>query len=139
MNPQKIHFELVSPEQRLVSEDVALAAIPGVEGELGVGADHASFVVALQSGTVRLYSESPEQVTRRIFIAGGFADITNRQVMVLAEEAVDVQNLNRAAVEQKIQDLSEDLLRASDALEKKRIESALSVQRAKLAAILQAA
>lgn len=129
-----INFELVSPEEKLVSEPVYMAVIPGNTGEMGVGKDHASFVVALKAGVVQLFAEEGAQA-RKIFIAGGFADVTGENCTVLAEQAVNVNDLDKAAIEQDIANLNEDLSRASDEAARKKAEKGLALANAKLTAI----
>ena len=114
---QTIQFELVSPEEKLVSEPVKMAVIPGVEGEFGVLAGHASLVAALQPGVVELYGEGSDEA-RKIFIAGGFADVTGEQCSVLAEQAVNLNELNQEEIEQKVTDLNEDLNMAEEAADR---------------------
>ena len=133
MNEQ-IQFELVSPEEKLVSQPVKMAVIPGEEGEIGVGAGHMSLVSALKPGVLKLYTEG-QAAPRRIFIAGGFADITGENCTVLAEEAIDVKNLKQAEIEQKIKNLTEDLGLAAEAADKARIKARLSIEKAKIQAI----
>ena len=129
-----INFELVSPEERLVSDPVNMAIIPGEEGEFGVGAGHCALVAALKPGTVELYNEAGA-TPRKIFIAGGFADVTAENCTILAEEAVDVATLNQSEIEQKITDLNEDLSLAEEEIDKTRIIRALDLLKAKLSAI----
>ncbi len=129
-----INFELVSPEARLVSGPVKMAVIPGEEGEMGVGAGHASFIVALKAGVVKLY-ENDNDKPREIFIAGGFADVTSERCSVLAEEAVDVSALNRGEIEQRIKDLNEDMALAQEEADKARIQRRLDLARARLSAV----
>ena len=135
MSEQTIQFELVSPEEKLVSEPVKMAVIPGEEGEFGVLAGHASLVASLRPGVVELYAEGQEAASQRIFIAGGFADVTGEQCTVLAEEATNVDVLNQDEIEQQIADLNEDLERAEDDVEKARVEKRLAMAKAKLSAI----
>ena len=130
-----IEFELVSPEEKLVSEPVALAVIPGEEGVMGVGADHASFVVALQPGVVKLYKDSMNDEPRSIFIAGGFADVTGQLCTVLAEQAVNVDDLNEEEIKTQISDLEEDLGLAEEEMDKIRIGRNLNLAKAKLTAL----
>lgn len=130
-----INFELVSPEARLVSEPVKMVIIPGDEGEFGVLAGHSSLVASLQPGVVELHGEQDGVEPRKIFIAGGFADISADGCTVLAEQAVNVSDLDEAALEQQISDLGEDLGVADDALETARIERRLALTKAKLSAI----
>ena len=134
MNAQTINFELVSPEEKLVSEPVRMAVIPGVEGELGVGPGHASFVVALKPGVVQLFKEGSNDA-QRIFIAGGFADVTGESCIVLAEEAVNVNQLDQSEIEQQLKDLAEDLGIAKDKIEKSRVEKKITLAKARLQAV----
>ena len=128
-----IHFELVSPEEKLVSEPVKMAVIPGAEGEMGVGKDHASFVVALKAGVVQLHQDGAE--VRKLFIAGGFADVTGDNCTVLAEQAVNVSDLDQAAIEQELTNLNEDLGRAADKQEEARISKKITLTHARLSAV----
>lgn len=130
-----IQFELVSPEEKLVSEPVKLAVLPGTEGEFGVGGDHTSLVASLKAGVVTLHGESAND-TRRIFIAGGFADVTGAQCVVLAEEAVNVDDLDGAALESELERLNADLdITNAGAIEKARLEKKISLIEAKLQAL----
>ena len=132
---QTIAFELVSPEARLVSEPVSMAVIPGEEGTFGVGADHSALVAALKPGVVELYKEGTNEPFRKIFIAGGFADVTGSHCTVLAEQAVNVNDLDQAKLEQEQKNLSEDLGIAKDDSEKARINRRIEMTKAKLAAV----
>ncbi|MCK5384540.1 MAG: ATP synthase F1 subunit epsilon, partial [Alphaproteobacteria bacterium] len=109
MIENEIHFELISPEKKLVSEAVYLAEIPGDDGMFGVLPGHSSMLVSLGVGVVRLHKTKDERDVQRIFIAGGFADVTGKSCTVLAEEAIVVNDLDQVALEQRLSDLSEDL------------------------------
>ena len=130
-----IQFELVSPEEKLVSEPVKMAIIPGDEGEFGVLAGHASLVASLRPGVVELYNEGEKEAARKIFIAGGFADVTAEQCTVLAEEAVNVADLSEDELQQQLADLNEDLNMAEEAMDKARIAKRIDMVQAKLSAI----
>lgn len=130
----QINFELVSPEAKLVSEPVYMAVIPGEEGVVGVLPGHASLVASLKPGVVELY-ETEGAEPRRIFIAGGFADVTPDNCSVLAEEAVNLADLNRDAVEKEIKTLEHDLELAEEEMDKTRIKRRLTLVELKLAAI----
>lgn len=132
---QTMQFELVSPEEKMVSEPVKMAVIPGEDGVLGVGANHASLVASLKPGVVKLYKDDMSKVTRQIFIAGGFADVTAENCTVLAEEAVDLANLDQAKLEQQLKDLEEDMGMASEASDRIRIEAKTRLVKAKLSAV----
>ncbi|MCC7305285.1 MAG: ATP synthase F1 subunit epsilon [Alphaproteobacteria bacterium] len=129
-----INFELVSPEEKLISGPVRMAVIPGEEGEMGVGAGHASFVVSLRPGVVKLY-DNDNETPRKIFIAGGFADITGENCTVLAEEAVDVATLRQSDIEHAIKDLKEDLNMVQEPADKARVSRQLALAKARLSAV----
>jgi len=87
----KLHFNLVSPERQLMVEDVEQVDVPGDEGFFGVLPNHAPFMSTLSPGVLRVFDGGQE---RRIFVRGGFADVTPRGLTVLAEEAVFVSDLD---------------------------------------------
>jgi F-type H+-transporting ATPase subunit epsilon len=130
---KQINFELVSPEAKLISAPVKMAVIPGEEGELGVGAGHSSFIVSLKPGVVKLYTNDNSEEPKKIFITGGFADITNTNCTVLAEMAIPVDQIDAAKAEQDVKDLKEDLNAATDA-DRSRITRRLNLAKARLAA-----
>ncbi len=131
---KKIQFELVSPEEKLVSEPVHMAVIPAHEGEMGVGADHAAFVVALEAGVVRLYSEAGK-VSRRIFIAGGFADVTGELCSVLAEQAVNLSELDSVTLEGDLVRLGDELSKAEDSAQTRSIQAKIALTEQKIRAV----
>ncbi|MEZ5814071.1 MAG: F0F1 ATP synthase subunit epsilon [Alphaproteobacteria bacterium] len=98
-------------------------------------AGHASLVASLQPGVVELHGEQDGVEPRRIFIAGGFADVSPEGCTVLAEEAMLVSDLNQSEVEQQIADLKEDLGRAETEAEKSRAGRRLALENAKLSAV----
>lgn len=133
-----LNFELVSPEARLVSEPVKLAVIPGEEGVFGVGPGHSSLVATLKPGVVGLFAEgqdyTKEKPQRKIFISGGFADISEAGCSILAEEAVDVADLDAAMLAQQLQKLEGELPAAKDNIEKNRVKVKIALATAKLQA-----
>lgn len=131
----KVEFELVSPEKLLVSQPVRMVVVPGADGYFGVLPGHAPMIVTVKPGVIDVYAEDMNAITGRVFVAGGFAEVTDTRCTVLAEEAVDVAALDRAAVEKQVADLSEDLAEAKGDFERRTIEARLAVAQAKLAAV----
>ena len=93
-------LELVSPERLLLSRPVEMATIPAAEGEMGVLPGHAPMIVALRGGVIRVRENGGE--TERLFVMGGFAEITPTRVTVLAEEATPVADLSRPEAERRL-------------------------------------
>lgn len=87
-------LELVSPEKLLLSRAVEMAVLPATEGELGVLPGHAPMIITLGSGVIRVTEGG--QVTERLFVGGGFAEITAERCTVLAVEATPVAQLSKA-------------------------------------------
>ena len=81
-----LHFELVTPEKLVRSEDVHMVVVPGTEGDFGVLAGHAPFMSVVRSGELTVYS-SPTTVVARIHVEGGFAEVNEKGLTVLAEHA----------------------------------------------------
>jgi F-type H+-transporting ATPase subunit epsilon len=95
----KVKFELVSPEKLLLSEDVAMVVVPGGEGNFGVLPGHMLFISTVRPGIVDVYANDAHNVTERLFVSGGFAEVTPERCTVLADEAVPLKDIDRAAAE----------------------------------------
>ena len=81
-----LHFELVTPERLVRSEDVYMVVVPGVEGEFGAMAGHAPVMTALKDGELKVYKTAggaPESIT----VSGGFAEVSDKGLAILAESA----------------------------------------------------
>lgn len=135
MSDNVINFELVSPAAKLVSEPMYMVEVPGDDGAFGVAVGHCSLVSSLRAGVVRLHKEQGTSDVREIFIAGGFADVTAESCTILAEEAIDVKDLNKESLEQYLTDLAEDLAMSEEAEDKKRVESLILLTKAKISAV----
>lgn len=129
----KVEFELVSPERLIVSQAVDMVVVPGGEGAFGVLAGHAPMITTVRPGVIDMYEG--DRIVDRIFVAGGFAEVNETRCTVLAEQAVPVGSLDRAAVEQEISDLGEDVDDAKSDVERAAAEQRLVIARAKLDAV----
>jgi F-type H+-transporting ATPase subunit epsilon len=129
----KINFELVSPQRLLMSEAVDMVVVPGTEGDFGVIAEHAPLISTVRLGTITVYQGN--EVSERIFVAGGFAEVTAERCTVLAEEAEPLGDIDRAAVESQLRDLRDDLGAAETDEERQAVESRIAVAEAKIEAI----
>ena len=103
-----VALEIVSPEKLLLSRPVDMVVIPASEGDMGVLPGHAPMIVMLRGGVVALYDG--ETVTDRLFVGGGFAEVTPERCTVLATEVTPVAELNRTACEQRLAEAEADLL-----------------------------
>ncbi len=128
-----VEFELVSPERLLLSEQVAMVVVPGEEGNFGVLPGHAPLISTVRPGVIDVYASRAE-ISSRIFVAGGFAEVTPERCTVLAEEAVPVGEIDGAAAAQQVADLTEDVADAKSDAERRAAETALAIAKAKHAA-----
>jgi F-type H+-transporting ATPase subunit epsilon len=83
-----LHFELVTPEKLIRSEDVHMVVVPGTEGDFGVLEGHAPVMAVIRSGELTVYS-GPNSITARIRVDGGFAEVNERGLTVLAEAVTE--------------------------------------------------
>lgn len=128
-----IKFELVSPERVFASGEAEMVVVPGEAGELGVLPEHAPLVASLRPGVVALHM--PGGSVQKIFVSGGFADISPKLCSVLAEEAVNVTDIDRQAVEREIASLREEINAAGDdAVKTILLQKQLAVAQGRLAA-----
>jgi F-type H+-transporting ATPase subunit epsilon len=148
--PDRVQFELVTPERLLLSQAVEMVVVPGTEGNFGVLPGHALLISTIRPGTIEVYEG--QAVTQRIFVAGGFAEVTPERCTVLADEAVPADALDRAAIEAELQvvegnlpSLREQMARAAG-IDRERLlaelhglERAQAVAQAKLQALAEAA
>ena len=101
-----IAVEIVTQEKVVFSEPEAdMVIVPAMEGEMGVLPGHAPMIVTLRGGVISVTENG--QVTDRLFVAGGFAEVTPERCTVLADEVTPVAQLSRAAAESRIRDAEE--------------------------------
>ena len=81
-----LHFELVTPDRLVMSDDVYMVVVPGTEGESGIMAGHAPYMTTLRDGDVAVY-RSANAAPEKIAVTGGFAEVSERGLTVLAERA----------------------------------------------------
>ncbi|MEL6385755.1 MAG: F0F1 ATP synthase subunit epsilon [Pseudomonadota bacterium] len=106
--PDTLHFSLVSPARELFSGDVDHVIAPGTEGEFGVLPNHAPFMTTLKNGLVRVLRSGADDM--RIFVRGGFADVTPAGLTILAEEAVNCADVDMEHLDDEIQTARERML-----------------------------
>ena len=128
-------LEIVSPDRLLLSQPVDMAVIPAAEGEMGVLGGHSPMIVLLRGGTITLHEGG--KPTARLFVSGGFAEITPERCTVLADEAVPVAEVSRAAAEQRLA-AAQQTLAGVDRLDVPAIDAAMARVQSAQAMILAA-
>jgi F-type H+-transporting ATPase subunit epsilon len=118
-----LRLELVSPERELASRQVKQVAVPGVEGEFVVMPDHAPVLSTIKPGVLVIGEISGQET--RYFVRGGYAEMANNQLIVLAERAIPLKELSAAEIEREIQWAREDLEDARDDEERRKLQERL--------------
>lgn len=121
---KSLQLEIVTPDRLVLSEQVDYVGAPGFEGEFGVMPNHVPFLSALSIGS--LYYKANGR-TKYVFVSGGFADISDNKVTILAEAAeraedIDVDRARKAKerAEQRLSQMKEkiDNVRAQAAMQR---------------------
>ncbi len=94
-----LRLEIVTPEQKIYSDDVDSVVIPGVEGELGILPQHVPLMTQLLPGELRLLKDGKEL---RLAVGEGFVEISSDKVAVLTDMAVQENDIDESATEEAI-------------------------------------
>lgn len=108
---EPFQFELVSPEKLLMSDGVDQVVVPGSEGYFTVLKGHAPTMSTMRPGVLEV---SQGNSTVRIFVRGGFADVTPTGLTVLAEQAVPVDDIDDQMLAREVKNAEEDVADATD-------------------------
>ena len=104
MADNKVAFELVAPEKLLFSAEVDMVVVPGSEGDFGVLPGHAPVIASVRPGVIDIYDGGIDAkfIRERIFVAGGFAEVSESRCTVLAEEAMPLGDIDAAGLDARL-------------------------------------
>ena len=108
----KINFDFVSPEASIVSSEVEMVLIPGIDGDAGILPNHSPFMTTLRQGIVEVTFE--EGNVKRYLVEGGFADITQDKMTILAENSLNLSDSDSNTLKNEIEIINEKLVSALD-------------------------
>jgi F-type H+-transporting ATPase subunit epsilon len=126
----KVAFQLVAPERLLASAEVDMVVVPGAEGDFGVLPQHSLFMSVLRPGVIETYDGA--QVSERIFVGGGFAEVNERGCTVLAEEAMPVAEIDLEQARRRFAVAQDDLREAADDAARARLEREIAIAEAQI-------
>lgn len=124
-----LRLEIVTPESKAYSEDVEMVTLPGSEGELGVYPNHVPLLTTLRPGALRVIKDGREMF---LAVGEGFVEIKADAVSVLTDMALEVTQIDEAAVEKAIASAKAAMKEDRTAQEVAAIESSLSKALAQL-------
>jgi len=110
---ETFHFELVAPERLLMSTDVKQVVVHGSEGQFTVMKGHAPFMSTLRPGVVDV-TPAGGGAPEGIFVRGGFADVNTDGLIILAEQAIPLAEVDAATLAQEVKNAEEDVANAKD-------------------------
>ena len=133
MSETLVQFELVSPEQLLISEEVEMVVVPGSEGDFGVLPGHSPIITTVRPGVIHIFTNGT--ISSRIFVAGGFSEVTSDRCTVLAEEALSVDKIDKTKTESDLQMAIDEVNKIDNKIARKLAENRVTIEQAKLSAI----
>ena len=123
---EKLVLSIVTPEKLLVSEEVDQVNVPGSEGDMGILYDHTPILTNLRSGQLS-YEKDGETIA--LVVSGGYLEVTDNRVTILAETGEFVHEIDRERAE-RAQAQAEELLGKTDLSEEGFIETQKKLFRA---------
>ena len=108
----KINFDFVSPEASIVSSEVDMVLIPGIDGDAGILPDHAPFMTTLRQGIVEVTFEQGN--VKKYLVEGGFADITQDKMTILAETSLNLSDTDSKDLKSELDIINEKLASAEE-------------------------
>ena len=116
-------FELVSPEELLLSQDVRQVLVPGTEGNFTVLPGHAPMLSTLRPGVLDMTDEQGRE--ERVYVRGGLAEVIPTGLIVLAEDAVPLADLSPDMLAEQIKNAEDDVADATDEEKRRRAQESL--------------
>ncbi|MCR4667004.1 MAG: F0F1 ATP synthase subunit epsilon [Desulfovibrio sp.] len=117
-----LQLEVVTPDKTVVSSQVEMAICPGVAGEFGVLPNHVSILSALKVGDLRYRADGKDE---HVFISGGFADMNNNVLSILAESAEKANDIDEARAQAAKDRAEKRLAEKNDQIDATRANAAL--------------
>ena len=108
-----LKLEIVTPEGRAYSDDVAMVVLPSIEGEIGVYPAHVPLMTQLSPGELRITKDGK---TTEFVVGTGFIEVTGDSVSVLTDSVLGEEEIDEGATEEAIK-------RAQAALKDKNLSS----------------
>lgn len=98
---REFSLSVVAPDREVVTTQVVSVVAPGVEGYFGVLAGHVPIVSALRPGLLEYMDASNQR--HFVSVGGGFAEVANDKMTVLADEAQLAQDIDLAKAEEMLE------------------------------------
>ena len=128
---ESLQFKLVSPEYVLYDGKASMVLLPAAHGEMGVLPNHSPMIVTLTSGGISIF-ENSDKIDEMIFVAGGFANINESGCTVMADDGLNVKDINPDELDAYIESMNAQMAAELDAEERDNIEKNVVIAKAKI-------
>lgn len=116
-------LDLVTPLAKILSEEVNFVMLRTTEGDMGILPNHAPFVAGLATGEMKVRNNGQEKL---YYISGGFVEISDNVVTILADEAMDVKDIDLEAARKEAQIAKEKLERIAEDMDIANVQKTLT-------------
>ncbi len=113
---EKLNLEVVSPEKLIMSKSIDMVSISGTEGDFGVLPGHTALVSSIRPGLLKIEVDKEIEL---FFISGGFVEVINDKVSILATEVISSNDINISECADKIKQCNDELEVSENELNKK--------------------
>ena len=115
-------FKLVTPEKIYLEGQAEQITVPGVEGDIGFLAQHTNFITSIRPGIIKVIKDDNTNV--QFYVDGGFVKFTDNELLLVAEEVADENEINTDFISSKIEEYNKLMSNASES-EKNKIMTKL--------------
>jgi F-type H+-transporting ATPase subunit epsilon len=129
----KIDFELVAPEKLIISDQFSMVVIPGSDGDFGVLPHHSPLISTVRAGVIDVYQA--ESIEKRLFVSGGFAEVSKNRCTVLADEVISLADADFEAANARLAEAQDALEKAADEAARDTAERELEIARSLISAL----
>ncbi|MGL4357633.1 MAG: F0F1 ATP synthase subunit epsilon [Cetobacterium sp.] len=116
-------LELVTPLHKVLSEEVNFVMLRTTEGDMGILPNHSPFVAGLATGEMKVRNNGQEKF---YYVSGGFVEISNNVVTILADEAMDVKDIDLEAARKEAQIAKEKLEKSAEDMDIANVQKTLT-------------
>ena len=106
MTEEKLNLEVVSPEKLIMSKSVDMVTVSGTEGDFGVLPGHTALVSSIRPGLLKIEADKDVEI---FFISGGFIEVIEDKVSILATDVISPNDINISKCEDKIKKYNEKI------------------------------
>ena len=113
---EQFSFKLVTPEKTFMEGDASMIVLPGIEGDMGILADHSNIITSMRPGLIKVFGTNEEKL---FFVEEGFIKFSNNELLVVAVGLDENEKINNDFINTKISSLETNLEAASENLKSK--------------------